>query len=832
MSRAGYILWLIAVILPCKTIAQGLIFQNPANSIERRTSFDVFNHDEITFEQYLDITFDMQLPLAEEVGYIVRIIDRPSKQIYNVFYDGRGNDYFELNEEGRKCIIMSPFNRNELRRKQWFKVRLLFDMEHKTISLTIDGKQHSTRKTSLPGQLTPQIIFGRSDYLIDVPSFAMKNLIIRSSNHSYTFPLSQAQGNDVYTAAGTKRGYVLNPHWRINDAYHWRQLLSYSSRTVAGANFNARRQEVYYYNSDTLFIYSLLSRQFRKIPFASPCPVQLYLGTNFIDESNNRLYTYETFREGKRDEEPSIASLNLDTYRWNTEAIVQINEGQMHHHGSYFDPHRGEYTIYGGFANMRYNDMFYTYNVNDHHWTMRHDIRGEKFPRYFQAMGYDKSRYVYIFGGMGNESGDQTVGRRFFYDLHRLDTRTNKVEKLWDLDWGNRQNVVVARGMVIRGPYFYVLCYSEFLSDSWLKLYRFSLRDGSHQLLGDSIPIHPDRIETDANLYYDPLLRQFVATVLEFSNEKSSQLRAYAINDPVLTEAQFAQACKLPPNRWYPWLAVGALLLTGGGLLAFQRARRKRKQQLAQFSSRPEMEEEPQRPNSVCLFGEFTVHNRNNHDITYLFTDKLKQVFCLLLQYSDADGISSRRLGNVMWGEKPPEKIKNSRSVAINHLRKVLQELDGIEVVYRNGYFKLQMLPPLYCDYTELKAILAAGEAMERRTEVLTILHRGKFLEFMNMPAMDSFKNETDERLVPTLTEIMKQSFSAQEYRVTIWCIEELFVIDPINERAFGCQQKVLKRMSKEFELQEARRRFHDEYRKLMGEEYQETDSGSILPLF
>ncbi len=65
--------------------------------------------------------------------------------------------------------------------------------------------------------------------------------------------------------------------------------------------------------------------------------------------------------------------------------------------------------------------------------------------------------------------------------------------------------------------YFYTLCYSEFLSDSYLKLYRFSIKDGSHQILGDSIPIHSDKITANANLYYARQLQKIIVTVQESS---------------------------------------------------------------------------------------------------------------------------------------------------------------------------------------------------------------------------------------------------------------------------------------------------------------------------
>lgn len=53
------------------------------------------------------------------------------------------------------------------------------------------------------------------------------------------------------------------------------------------------------------------------------------------------------------------------------------------------------------------------------------------------------------------------------------------------------------------------------------------------------------------------------------------------------------------------------------------------------------------------------------------------------------------------------DKVKNSRGVAINHLRKILKELDGIELVYEKGCFRFTLSSVFYCDYLRFMAIVA-----------------------------------------------------------------------------------------------------------------------------
>lgn len=821
------------ILLPTPIHAKvgGLAFQNPANSIEKRTSYSVFGEHEEQFSERLDISFDMRLPYREEVGYIVRVIDKTDNKIFNVFYDGRGNDYFELNREGYKGLIKIPFNRQKLMLKQWFNVHITFNMKRQTISMSIDGEQKSTTlptgKNSLPRVIQASIVFGRSDYLIDVPSFAMRNLVVSDADSRWRFPLKQTSGTTVLDEQHHTVGIVNSPYWLLNDHYHWTPLLSWKSDTPAGHNFFAPNHQLLYYNNDSLYIYNVVTGATQRQPFAQSCPVKLYLGTNFIDSSHHKLYSYETFREKKTEAEPSVASLNLDTYQWNTESTVQINEGQMHHHGSFYRPDTQQFIIYGGFANMQYSSRFYSYNVSDHHWHMLNEVQGERFPRYFLSMGYDGQRYAYIFGGMGNESGDQTVGRRFFYDLHRYDTRTNRVEKVWNIDWKHYRDIVFSKSMVLTRDSFYTIGYSEFKSNSYIHLYRFSLRDGHFCQLGDSILIHPDRIETETSLYYDALLHRFIVTVHEYKDEHHNTLRAYSINAPAITEAVFNNyGCDQKRTPWLPYASGFLIAVVGAGVWLFNRRRHPRI--IVTDNSKPEAE--GIQPNTIYLFGHFTACGRNGRDISHLFTDKLRVLFCLILQHSAEGGISSQQLGYEMWGDKTPEKIKNSKSVAINHLRRALKEFEGVTLVYEAGKFKLNILPTshndlrtepdFHCDYLSLLDLLNddSTSLYERRSAILDIVCRGKFLALIDTPVLDTFKSNTEQLLLKPLTTLMNAAVEQSDYTSALHCIKCIFYIDPTNETAFHTQTRVLKRLGKTMELQDAIIHYNETYKKMYGE--------------
>src|SRR5690606_2499688 len=113
----------------------------------------------------------------------------------------------------------------------------------------------------------------------------------------------------------------------------------------------------------------------------------------------------------------------------------------------------------------------------------------------------------------------------------------------------------------------------------------------------------------------------------------------------------------------------------------------------------------------------------------------------VLLQYTTTEeGISSQRLSNILWPDKPADKAKNSRGVTINHLRKTLSELDGVELVYDKGHFKIVYTEAFYCDYLQCLQIIEMNDVENYRDEFVGILNRGKFLHSSDDPVFDSFK--------------------------------------------------------------------------------------------
>lgn len=820
--------------LPCTLYGQGLEFKGNDYPIDERTFYNVFGDTPIRFSGKFNINFDMSLARPSRLGYIVRIKSEDDNKIYNLsYYNDGAFSVFKLNEEGKSSIITAKFKTKELVVSRWFQVSIEFDLKKDTLCLTIKQQKFFAHNLKLPAKWAPDIYFGKSDYMIDVPIFSIKQLIISDDKQQYNFPLEESEGEDVHTLEGKVFGRVSNPIWLINESYYWTRKHQFSSSSVAGYNFDDATDNIYIFNKDTLITFNLYSGDVRQDAFANECPIDIFLGTNFLDGEANKLYVYEAHVDevGK----PTIATLDLHTKEWSVVSYENLPM-QLHHHSSAYDRANERHFIFGGFGDVYYSKELYLYNYDK----KRQDaltLKGKQIePRYFSSMGYRKdNNSLYIYGGMGNESGEQIVGRQYFYDLHKVDLNNNTISKQWEIPW-NKENIVPVREMVIQNDScFYTLCYPEHYSNTYLKLYRFAFKDGSYQILGDSIPICSEKIKTKANLYYSGKLNKLFAVVQEFDDSDiSSSIGIYSLAFPPINSESLSTYKPHDRNeKLSGYILIISLVLLGiviiFPLLFFLRRRLKKKQSENDkkaviapviIKQTTPLEQNPVKANSIYLFGEFMVRDKQNKDISYMFSTKLKQVFLSILQYSPQGGISSQRLSELFWSGKSEDKVKNSRGVTINHIRGILKEINGVELVHDKGLFKIEYTDEFYCDYLACVRILTENNTGGNETELLEIVTRGKFLRSIVIPEFDSFKGELEQKLEPVLLTEIENSFKKEAYKIVIALCECLFYIDPINDEALYYVIQSLTKMNLANEAKMQYLQFCVEYMNTMNKEY------------
>lgn len=821
--------------------SQGLLFQANDKEIKERTSFQIFQEGEIPcFTKNFQLSFELSIRDFDTFGYVFLLKEDQGKTKYSFTYtylDGE-NSTFKFNTDGKENHYSLNL-RNDALAYQWIPVSFAFDLQQDVLTIRIGDNEKKITSLGLKDTFCPHLFFGRYDYILDMPTFAIRNLKLEGDrSHSYTFPLNENEGEEVHTSTGKVLGTVVNPVWLINGSYHWEKLFEYSFQTPSGITFEPDSQRLIIFSQDSLLTYNLLKRQPQKYSYSNKLPVKLQLATHFMNTTDGKLYVYELNNLPLGD--ATVAALDLNNQEWKQTGVAALPV-QLHHHDGFWDETTGKYLVFGGFGNKRFNNTFLEYDIEGDRWDTLSYSGDRIIPRYFSGMAVNKNReHIYVFGGMGNESGEQSVGRNYLHDLYLLDRKQQSVRRLWQNASGHR--LVVARDMILTPDekYIYALCYPEYLSDTYLQLYRLTVDDGTMKALGDSIPMRSEEIMTNANLYYNSLTHEYYCTTTEFDKKGHTVIRTYVLSAPPvsLDEIRSYGSRSSLEIRWL-WIMAGiGVLLLAGGVLFVRKKRGKQRNAVLESSSvlmSPPVGREPDksvqgketlakedfesslvRPNAVYLFGPFTVIDRNGRDITHLFSSRLRQVFIYILLHSTHNGVLSASLNEVFWPDKPDDKVKNLKGVTINQIRKNLAELDGVELVHDKGYFRL-VFTDCYCDYFRFRTLKNAEEV---ENELGILLMRGKFLDGMDAGMMDHFKQKVEEFLSSFLPLEIERLYQQHKYDAVIRFCNVLFRVDPVNELALAYGMHALNHTGSSQEAILQYSLFVREYRQMMNEEY------------
>lgn len=821
--------------------SQGLLFQANDKEIKERTSLQIFQEGEIPcFTKNFQLSFELSIRDFDTFGYVFLLKEDQGKTKYSFTYtylDGE-NSTFKFNTDGKENHYSLNL-RNDALAYQWIPVSFAFDLQQDVLTIRIGDNEKKITSLGLKDTFCPHLFFGRYDYILDMPTFAIRNLKLEGDrSHSYTFPLSENEGEKVHTSTGEVLGTVVNPVWLINGSYHWEKLFEYSFQTPSGITFEPDSQRLIVFSQDSLLTYNLLKRQPQKYSYSNKLPVKLQLATHFMNTTDGKLYVYELNNLPLGD--ATVAALDLNNREWKQTGVAALPV-QLHHHDGFWDETTGKYLVFGGFGNKRFNNTFLEYDIEADRWDTLSYSGDRIIPRYFSGMAVNKNReHIYVFGGMGNESGEQSVGRNYLHDLYLLDRKQQSVRRLWQNASDHR--LVVARDMILTPDekYIYALCYPEYLSDTYLQLYRLTVDDGTMKALGDSIPMRSEEIMTNANLYYNSLTHEYYCTTTEFDKKGHTVIRTYVLSAPPvsLDEIRSYGSRSSLEIRWL-WIMAGiGVLLLAGGVLFVRKKRGKQRNAVLESSSvlmSPPVGREPDksvqgketlakedlesslvRPNAVYLFGPFTVIDRNGRDITHLFSSRLRQVFIYILLHSTHNGVLSASLNEVFWPDKPDDKVKNLKGVTINQIRKNLAELDGVELVHDKGYFRL-VFTDCYCDYFRFRTLKNAEEV---ENELGILLMRGKFLDGMDAGMMDHFKQKVEEFLSSFLPLEIERLYQQHKYDAVIRFCNVLFRVDPVNELALAYGMHALNHTGSSQEAILQYSLFVREYRQMMNEEY------------
>ncbi|WP_091176583.1 Kelch repeat-containing protein [Mucilaginibacter gossypii] len=829
LSKRACKLVLLFIILLSATESrgQGLQFGSNDSLMSKRTSYQVFKDDLPTFHDQLVIGFDLSLWDNQHLGYILNLTDDKGNS-YSLSAIYNHGSFLNFNIDSRSNKLSIPLADTMLKRRKWFKVIVDLDLKGDKVGISINGKWYRAVGLGFNGKITAKITFGKNEHYSDVPNMAIKNLVVSNDDKSYTFRLSEWTGNDVFTIDGDNLGHVDNPAWLINESYFWKQKFIHTFNEVAGINFNEKNEQFFIFKSDSLMFYDAGRDAVGTKPFKNKLAVPLHLGKSIVNLKENKCYIYEVLRAPQP--APSIASFNLDSLNWDFYGKSTIME-QRHHHNIFYDKYFNNFYLFGGYGSFKYYDNFFKYDKASDTWQKQIFTGDVINPRFFSAASTaNQNNEVYIFGGYGNQSGNQVVGGMHYYDLYRVNLDKHSIKKLWEIK-PDEEAFVPANNLIVSKDkqFFYVLCYPHERPKTSLRLYKFSIKDGSYQVVSGTIPVVSERIETDHNLFYNAKQDVFYCTTQEFETPSRSTIKIFALTAPPVSQEAFVAAHQPKSKSFTLYRILGgasAFVLLCGIVVFFLRRRKDNDEPVTVNEERiaeQKIETETgNKANAVYLLGEFTVYDKNKRDITYLFSPKIKQLFILILLNSrEKNGVVSKKISTTLWPDKDVVKTKNIRGVTINHLRNILSDIDGLELAFLNDTYSFISTEDFYCDYFVVREALKQTNIGEPSAfNYLDLVARGGLLQHIPEIWLDDFKQEYEEALMPVILPVIKKAYDAFDYKKALEISRIVLNIDPFNDIGIKFKLKALRRTKGIEHARKIYEEFSVEYEKSLGEEY------------
>lgn len=821
------------VLIRIDVFAQGLQFHSNIDLIEARTSYNVFAEKSVTLKDFLEIKFDLSVNSPNSFGSVLHVKNKENNHHYNLVHTNENDNisYLKFSIDSKEIPISVLLLKKELGKRKWINISIIFDAQKDSIYFNIDDRKYSIYNEFSTNKFSPSVFFGKYDSFIDVPDISIRKLRISGKKTSVSFNFNEISGSQVHDSKGFVWGSVENPIWLINESFFWKSRFRFSSDKVTATNFDSKLQRFIFINSDSICFFDIVKDTFLGNKLPEKTPVPLRLGLSFISEEGEELTVYEL--NDVSSNKPTIASINLSTLNWEIWSNEQFDK-QSHHHISNFTPEKEEYIIFGGFGNKEYFNEFYSIKKGDSNWEKLH-FKGDTIsPRFFSGGTKLSNDELIIFGGVGNPSRQQSAGKIYYTDCYLVNLQDKVIKKLWNSD-ALTTKMVSGTNLILSTDslYFYSIYYPEYLPHTFLKLYKFSIKDGTYEIVGDSIPMISERIRTNAKLYFNRVLNELYCVTQEFQLDGSSEIEIYSISSPPVAANNYYREVSKHKDLGF----INLIIIALGGLILFLFWRRyiRRKKLNIQKSLIISNKNIPdtftnQLKNSVYLFGEFKVFDKRGKEISYLFSPKIQQLFLIILLNSKKNKITSREIYSVLWPEKPLEKAKNSKGVVLNQLRKIISDIEGIELHTENRklYFKTEN--NFYCDYIEFSTninILKSNDTIPENTpeSLFAILSAGQFLKFVELEYFDSIKKDFENEVISLIPFQLDKYFKKENYLMVLQLCKIMFYIDLTNELAFHYEIVAYTKLNM---LEKARKRFNAfsfEYKKESNDDYNYTFS-------
>ena len=515
---------------------------------------------------------------------------------------------------------------------------------------------------------------------------------------------------------------------------------------------------------------------------------------------------YSSYNPHKRRWDNDITP-NADLIYWNV--------------SSSWDPALNRLYSFGGYGFHHFSNILRVFSQENQQSSI--SVTLEKIaPRAFASSTVVDS-CLYIFGGEGSVSGNQGIKEDYYHDLYRVNPETFEETLIWSMSDTDLGNILPGENLIYdkENSYFYTTAIVK--NDFCI------IRLGAEEPVIEQVSLLSG-VRTNAqvqytNLYHNEETDELYALFIQSTSSGQTKvdimtmpMHHYTVDDIIVSENHPEQD-KGHASEWMTTLLT--MVSAAFALLLVLQIKRRKRKGLRQISLSDTVENHYDfSTNSICLFGGFTVRNKDGEDITSNFSPTLRKLLIALILYTVKykQGILGEKLNQLIWDYKPEGTASNNRNVYISRLRTALEDVVGVTINTKNKFISISFADSTICDYVEAMRLHENPSTSDDVNRLLSLLLNGKLLPNSNEEWIEEFKNEYTALTLSFLSSQLDSDLVTDGIKLKI--ADTIALYDSLNEKALRARCTIYHASGNLGQAKEVYDTFCREYNTTIGEEY------------
>ena len=700
--------------------------------------------------------------------------------------------------------------------QSWIPVTITLDKKKKLISVDYNGTLLEVPSPSLNRSRGLRIAFGNCPFegftVNAVASFSINDIVIRSGDKTLReWPLSQHSAYVSYDKVKGAKAIAQYPEWIADSNISLTHLYSEEFPHYVDVVYDGKESFIVIDPNGDIQSFNIHNGKKEITHSAAGRPAS--------NSPNQAKWCNDSLILSYSISQNIYSGFDTKTRKWNNDITPEADLIYWNVSSSWDSSLRRLYS-FGGYGFYHFSNILRVFSPGNPQSSI--SVTLDKIsPRSFASSTVVDS-CLYIFGGVGSVSGNQGIKEDYYYDLYKVNPETFEETLLWsvaDTDFGNilpGENLVYDK----ENNCFYTTAIAEKdyviirVGVDTPDIEQISLPSGARRNASSQY----------TNLYLNKETNDLYALFIQSSAAGQTKidimtmpLHPYTVDDIIVSESQVQD--KKSTSGWGLLLLI-AMAVAISVLLATRLRRMKRKAS-RHISLADTLETYYDfSKNSICLFGGFSVRNRNGEDITSNFSPTLRKLLIALILYTVKykQGILGEKLNQLIWDYKPEGTASNNRNVYISRLRTALEEIDGVTINTKNKFLSISFADSIICDYVEAMRLHENPSTSDDVNRLLSLLLNGKLLPDSEEDWTEAFKNEYTSMILSFLSSQLDSDVVT--YGIKLKIADTIVLYDRLNEKALRARCVIYHATGNLGLAKEVYDTFCREYAATIGEEY------------